>query len=209
MRKVWDISPLISEKSAVFPGDTKFEREVLLDQNKGDNLDLSTIKTTVHIGAHTDAPNHYDKNGVGIDQRDINIYLGSAQVISVETSGRIKLSDIKNIDIKANRVLFKTNSFKDPNLWHNNFNALSIELVQYLAKRNVILIGIDTPSVDLADDKELQAHHEIAKNDMAILEGIILSDVEDGLYDLIALPLKIKDADASPVRAVLLEKGSL
>lgn len=209
MRKVWDISPLISEKTAVFPGDTKFEREVLLDQMKGDNLDLSTIKTTVHIGAHTDAPNHYDKNGVGIDKRDINIYLGTAQVISVETTGRIKLNDIENTEIKASRVLFKTNSFNDPNLWHNSFNALSVELVQYLAKKNVILIGIDTPSVDLADDKELQAHHEIAKNDMAILEGILLSDVEDGLYDLIALPLKIKDADASPVRAVLLEKGSL
>lgn len=209
MRKVWDISPLISEKTAVFPGDTKFKREVLLDQMKGDNLDLSTIKTTVHIGAHTDAPNHYDKNGVGIDKRDINIYLGTAQVISVETTGRIKLNDIENTEIKASRVLFKTNSFNDPNLWHNSFNALSVELVQYLAKKNVILIGIDTPSVDLADDKELQAHHEIAKNDMAILEGILLSDVEDGLYDLIALPLKIKDADASPVRAVLLEKGSL
>ena len=116
---------------------------------------------------------------------------------------------IKNIEIKATRILFKTNSFNDPNTWHNHFNALSVELVKYLAEKDVKLIGIDSPSVDLADDKELQAHHEIAKNDMAILEGIILTDVEDGLYDLIALPLKIKDADASPVRAVLLEKGSL
>jgi arylformamidase len=209
MRKIWDISPLVSEETAVFPGDTHFSREVLLDQKKGDNLDLSTIKTTVHIGAHTDAPNHYDKNGVGIDQRDLNYYLGRAQVISTDVKGRITSKDISHIEIKAKRILFKTKSFTNPNQWSHDFSALSAELVHYLAQHNVCLVGIDTPSVDLAEDKELEAHHEIAKNDMAILEGIVLDDVADGLYQLISLPLKIKDADASPVRAVLLEDGSL
>ena len=82
--------------------------------------------------------------------------------------------------------------------------ALSEDLVDKLAENNVLLVGIDTPSVDLFDCKELKAHNKIHKYNMAILEGVVLEHVEDGLYTLCSFPLKIKDGDASPVRAVLL-----
>lgn len=209
-QEIIDISPLISQSLAVFPGDTPFSEEFLMDMNHGDNLTLSKITTTVHLGAHTDAPSHYSANGQSIEARDLHFYMGPVQVVEVnlQPQSRIALSHIKHIKISAERILFKTKSFPNPNSWTNDFNALSPEVVDYLASKNIILIGIDTPSVDLATDKELIAHNAIYKNNIAILEGIILDHVAEGLYDLVALPLKIKGADASPVRAVLIKKGN-
>ena len=107
------------------------------------------------------------------------------------------------------RVLFKTSSFPDPNKWSNNFNSLSPELIQFLATKNVCLVGIDTPSIDPSDAKELSSHHCIYQNNMAILEGIILDSIQPGEYTLAAFPLKIENADASPVRAILMPSPPL
>jgi arylformamidase len=111
--QIYDISPLVSADIAVFPWDVPFKRNVSLDFNKGDNLILSAIETSVHIGAHTDGPNHYHPNGGGIDKRDIQIYMGPCQVIevSINPGERIKISDFSNVAINANRILFKTLSF--------------------------------------------------------------------------------------------------
>ncbi|MFN4149607.1 MAG: cyclase family protein [Candidatus Sericytochromatia bacterium] len=205
--KYIDISPTITSDIAVFPGDKTFERNILLDFKQGHNLLLSSINSTVHLGAHTDAPNHYHPDGEDIAQRSLNYYIGKCQIISVniQKKDRIYPKDIKNIEIKAERVLFKTNSFPNPNLWNDDFNSLSPELIKYLKDKNVILVGIDTPSVDPSDSKDLETHNSIYNNDLAILEGIVLSEVQDGIYTLIALPLKIQGADASPVRAILVE----
>ena len=209
--KYIDISPIISADIAVFPGDTEFSRSVLLDFKNSDHLLLSTINTTVHLGAHTDAPNHYHQDGEDIADRSLNYYLGDCQVISVNINRgkRIEIKDIQNIKISSKRVLFKTNSFPNPNQWNEDFNSLSPEVIEYLANQGVILLGIDTPSVDPSDSKALESHNMIYQKNLAILEGIILSEVSDGQYTLIALPLKIKDADASPVRAILLPAFSL
>lgn len=208
--KIFDISPEISITTAVFPGDTPFSRNEVMSTKNGEHLTLSSISTTVHIGAHTDAPNHYHQDGCDIASRDLNYYIGNCQVIeiSLPRNSRIQITDIDNIEISAPRILFKTNSFPDPNQWNGDFNALSAELVKYLKSKGCQLIGIDTPSVDLANDKELESHLAIYENDMAILEGVVLNDIKPGIYKLIAAPLKIKDADASPVRAILIE-GSL
>ena len=206
-KEIIDISPLISSLIAVFPGDTPFNEEFLMNIDEGDNLTLSKITTTVHLGAHTDAPRHYSSKGQTIEARNLNYYIGLAQVIEINVSGnaRISVLDIANIPITAPRILFKTKSFPDPNKWNDDFLGLSAELIHYLAEKKVILVGIDTPSIDPANDKNLESHHAVFKNDMAILEGIVLEHVSEGLYELIALPLKITGADASPVRAVLLK----
>ena len=203
---IYDISPLISPKTAVFPGDTPFQQEFLFKFAAGNNLDLSTIKTTVHIGAHTDAPSHYHSAGETIEMRDLKLYLGAAQVIEVicPRGARIRKEHLTQ-NITAPRVLFKTGSFPDPDTWNDDFNSLSAELVEYLAAQKVVLVGIDTPSVDPATDEKLESHNAIFKHNMAVLEGIVLTGVEPGLYDLICLPLKISGSDASPVRAVLLK----
>jgi arylformamidase len=201
---IFDISPVISPRMAVFPGDTPFSAKVLLDMKQGHNLTLSSITTTVHIGAHTDAPNHYASDGLSMERRSLHFYLGSAQVLSAKPFDglRLKPSDIKT-PILAPRVLFKTGSYPDPEVWCNDFTALSAELIEFLAKQKVCLAGIDTPSIDPATAKVLESHHAVHVYDMAILEGINLSRVPDGLYQLIALPLAIEGADASPVRAIL------
>ncbi len=202
----FDITPTICEDTAVFPGDVAFKRNISLSFKNNDNILLSSISSTLHIGAHADSTNHYHKDGQGIDKRKLHYYMGSVQVIDININKgkRIKISDIKK-DIIAPRVLFKTKSFEDPNKWNNDFNSLSEELIEYLAEKNVILVGIDTPSVDPHDDKELISHNCIYKNNMAILEGIVLDEVNEGVYQLIALPLKIKNADAGPVRAILIK----
>ena len=205
-REIFDISPLINRTVAVFPGDTPFEEHFSMEMSKGHGLTLSHIKTTVHLGAHTDAPSHYLANGAGMEKRPLRYYLGPCQVIAVSVGRgeRIGITAISNVDIKAPRVLFKTSTFPDPWNWNGDFASLSAELVNHLASKGVCLVGIDTPSIDLADDKILESHQAIGKHDMGILEGIVLDKVQPGIYDLIALPLKIEGADGSPVRAVLL-----
>jgi len=208
MPQLIDISPLINEKLAVFPGDTPFSRKHLLKCAAGNNIDLSTITTTVHLGAHADAPSHYHKDGVGISARDLSIYYGGCQIIKIskKPNERIYPEDIKNIKITEERILFRTDSFNDPYTWKNDFNALSGELINYLSEKNVKLVGIDTPSIDPAEEKVLSSHLAVYENDMAILEGIILTDIAEGKYLLSAFPLKIEGADASPVRAVLIKE---
>jgi arylformamidase len=206
-KKIIDITPVITPQMAVFPGDTPFTRDILLDMKKGHNLSLSSIKTTVHIGAHTDAPNHYSKEGESIEKRPLSIYIGSAQVIEVKArmGERITKADLVGKKITAPRVLFKTLSFPNPYKWNNDFMALSAELIEHLHQNGVRLVGIDTPSIDLMTDQVLESHNAVARNDMAILEGIVLNDVNEDEYQLIALPLSIADADATPVRAILLK----
>ena len=204
----FDISPLVSESIGVFPGDQPYRRHVIMDFKKGDNLVLSNLHTTVHLGAHVDAPSHYHPQGKGIDTRRLDYYLGGAQVVSVilPRGQRILPKHIAQVRISAKRVLFKTGSFPDPNRWNDDFNSLSAELIDDLAAKGVILVGIDTPSVDPCADESLETHHAVFRHDMANLEGIVLSDVPDGIYTLVALPLKLKDADATPVRAILIKQ---
>jgi len=201
-----DISPVINTKLAVWPGDVPFERTVNLSIEAGANIDLSSIQSTVHLGAHTDAPNHYAKGGDSIDQRDLSLYIGPAQVISVDVplGQRVRVEHISG-SIRAPRVLFKTGSYPDPTHFNADFCSLSPALIEHLAGEGVRLIGIDTPSIDPADSKDLPSHAMVATHDLAILEGIVLDHVDDGVYQLVALPLRLEGADASPVRAVLIE----
>jgi len=203
-----DITPLISSEMAVFPGDQVFSRKVVMDCKKGDHLTLSSITSTVHIGAHADASNHYHKEGQGIEARSLNHYMGDCQVVEVLNSSSevIEFSDFDIEAISSPRVLFKTLSFPDPHIWNEDFKGISVPVIKALAKKGVITVGIDTPSVDPATSKTLDAHMCIYENNLAILEGIVLTDVKPGHYNLMALPLKILDCDASPVRALLFSK---
>jgi arylformamidase len=201
---ILDISPRVSDRIGVWPGDVPYGRTITCAQSDGANLDLSSIRTTVHLGAHTDAPSHYVPDGSGIADRSLVPYLGPCEVIAVDVGRgeRLLPSHLKG-PIHAPRVLFHTRTFPDPERFTTDFAALSPALVHHLAEQGCVLVGLDTPSVDLFDDKELLSHHAIAEHDLSVLEGIVLSDVPEGLYTLIALPLPLEGADASPVRAVL------
>jgi arylformamidase len=203
--KIIDISPMLSARTVVWPGDVPFSRQVCLNTDSGDHMTLSSITSTVHLGAHADAPNHYQAGGSGIAARDLELYYGPCQVVPVvvERGVRIRPSDLTTA-ITAPRILLHTGSFPDPQHWNSDFNALSAELIDFLHSKGVVLVGIDTPSIDLPEDKLLQSHQAVARHDMAILEGIVLTHVKAGTYTLCALPLRLENADASPVRAVLI-----
>lgn len=193
----------------MFPGDVAFSRRESLSFASGNHLTLSSIETTLHIGAHADAPLHYHPEGAPITERDPMIYIGEAQVIEVRLprGSRILPQDIGGTVGEqewAPRVLFKTGSFPNPDSWNGDFNSLSPELIEWLAQKGVRLVGIDTPSIDPSDDTELPSHQAVYRNDLAVLEGIDLSQTQPGRYLLIAPPLRLEGADASPVRALLL-----
>lgn len=200
-----DISPLIDDSINVWPGDTPYVHTVNRDMHEGANLTLSDIRTSVHVGAHADAPNHYATNGCDIASRRLDYYIGRCVVlhIRVRRGERITPDHLEGKVVSAPRVLLRTGTFPDPRKWNNDFASLAPALVEDFYQHGVMLIGIDTPSVDAFDSKELEAHQVFARNDMAMLEGLILDHVEEGEYELIAPPLRLGGADASPVRAVL------
>ncbi len=205
---IYDITPEIRRGLQVWPGDTPPSREVLMDMRRGDNLTLSTLRATVHLGAHADAPSHYGAEAATIEQRPLDPYLGPCQVVHVEAARGRRLPPDVLAAPEAERVLFRTGTFDpyaDP--FQHDFAAFSPELIARLHESGVRLIGIDTPSVDLYSSKTLPSHLACLERDMAILEGLVLSDVPAGLYELIALPLRLAGFDASPVRAVLRRPG--
>jgi arylformamidase len=201
---IYDISPPLSPRLAVWPGDTPLTREVLCDLRRGDNITLSTLHATVHLGAHADAPGHYGADAPAIHERGLDYYLGPCQVVRVAAARGARVTpEMLPQPVRAERVLIVTGTFPDPEQFNTDFAALSPELVRRLHEQGVRLVGIDTPSVDLFDSKDLPSHQMFLRCDMAILEGLVLKDVPEGMYELIALPLKLVGFDASPVRAVL------
>jgi arylformamidase len=203
-RMLFDISPPVSHALAVWPGDTPPSRELLLDVGRGDSVTLSTLRTTVHAGAHADAPSHYGRQAATIDQRDLEPYLGPCQVVRTSVPRGVRLTpEHVTVPIHAPRVLFATDTYPDPERFNRDFAALDPALVDWLAAQGVRLVGVDTPSVDLFDDARLEAHNRCLAHDIAILEQLVLREVPAGEYELIALPLRLVGFDASPVRAVL------
>ncbi|MEE8112089.1 MAG: cyclase family protein [Acidobacteriota bacterium] len=203
---IYDISPPVSSELGVWPGDTPLNREVLRDMKAGANLTLSTLRATVHLGAHADAPSHYGADAPAIDERSLDFYLGPCEVVEVQVGRKETITPRHFSGIPAcERILFRTGTFPDPKRFPEDFAAVSPELVDQLHRQGVRLVGIDTPSLDLFASGDLPAHLACLRNDMAILEGIVLDGVPEGIYELIALPLRLVGFDASPVRAILRE----
>jgi arylformamidase len=177
---------------------------VLRELGRGDDYTLSTLHTTVHLGAHADSPSHYGRGAPSIEDRPLDLYIGPCQLLRVAVGrGRAIGPDRLPAELRTERLLLATESFPDPESFNEDFAALSEELVGELHGRGIRLIGIDTPSVDLFASRELPVHRACLKHDIAILEGLALAGVPEGLYELVALPLPLVGFDGSPVRAVL------
>lgn len=200
----YDISPPLSERTAPWPGDRPFRRTRSMAFERGDHLELSSIETTLHIGAHADGPIHYSPSGVGIGERSLDRYLGPCELRTV-AAVRHRRVDVATFGPPplARRVLLRTGTYPDPQEFTTDFASLGPELVEWLADHGAVLIGLDTPSVDPFDDTQLHAHQAVARRDLAILEGLVFDGVPDGCYLLVAAPLRISGADAAPVRAAL------
>ncbi len=204
-RRLWDISPPIGVGFPVFPGDTPFALRLTCTIGPGCPVNVSAITTTPHVGAHTDAPLHYDPAGASIAEVPLAPYLGPCRVIHAigaapcvapaHLAGR--LADVPP------RVLLRTYERAPVDRWDPDFTAVEPGAIDLLHACGVRLVGIDTPSLDPAASKTLDSHQRVRALGMAILEGVVLDAVPEGDYELIALPLRIHGGDASPVRAVL------
>lgn len=201
---LYDLSPTIKPELPVWPGDTPFSSRLSWSIAQGASVNLSAITTTPHLGSHADAPFHTEPRGEGMADMPLDRYLGPCRVIRVPPQPLIEPRHVDGFDLtNPGRILFKTESVRDRRIFPERFTAISPELAALLAEKGVLLVGMDTPSVDPFDSKTLDAHHALFRGGTAILEGLVLDGVPEGVYELIALPLKMAGLDASPVRAVL------
>jgi arylformamidase len=206
MKRLWDISPPLSPEAPLFPGDTRFAQQWTARIGANCPVNVSAITLSVHTGAHADAPLHYAEGALPIGEVDLAPYLGICRVIEAIDCGPL----VHPVHLEhalpevPPRVLVRT-CRRAPVRWSPMFSAFSPDTIAELARLGVKLVGIDSQSVDPADSKQLPSHRCLLEYQMRVLENLVLDDVPAGDYELIALPLKLMAADASPVRAVLRE----
>ncbi|MDO8775653.1 MAG: arylformamidase [Burkholderiaceae bacterium] len=207
MKRIWDISPPIDENAAVFPGDTAYSQRLHFSLSPDCPVNVNSITLSPHTGAHADAPLHYAAGGATAGALGLEPYLGRCRVIHCLDSGPLVRPGhvahaMQNLPA---RVLIRTSRAASQD-W-GSFTALAGETIAYLATHSIanklLLVGLDTPSVDPATSQTLPSHQMLQQLDLRVLENLVLDDVPEGDYELIALPLKLTRADASPVRAIL------
>lgn len=207
MSRIWDISPPVHPGTPVFPGDTPYRQEWSATLGPGCPVNVGRLTLSPHVGAHADAPLHYDPTGAAIGAVDLMPYLGPCRVI--HAIGQGPLVRWEHLAHGARdlppRVLVRTYQHMPVDAWDPDLAAFAADTVERLGALGVRLIGIDTASIDPARSKDLPSHQVIRRLDMRVLENLVLDHVPEGDYELIALPLKLTTADASPVRAVLRE----
>jgi arylformamidase len=204
-RRIRDISQPLVDTLPVWPGDTRFGLERTWILSEGCPVNVSRLTLSTHSGAHADAPLHYDASGLAISEVDLAPYLGRAQLISViDGPDRIAAAEVMpRLTPGVRRVLLRTFDAFPHDSWPTRFRTPSSDLIDALGERGVRLIGIDGPSLDPEDAKDLVSHQALNRWAMAVLEGLVFDGTADGLYELIAAPLRLVGADASPVRALL------
>jgi arylformamidase len=201
---LWDISPTISAALPVWPGDTRFDASPTWEIANGCPVHVSRMTMTTHLGAHTDAPSHYDPQGAAIDAVGLTPYIGPCRVIHCIGVKTVEAADIAaQLDGVPPRVILRTYERAPQQQWDSGFPAIAPGAIELLASKGVVLVGTDAASLDPQDSRTLDAHHAVRAHRMAILEGVVLDEVPAGDYELIALPLKLAGMDASPVRAIL------
>ncbi|CAM3830821.1 arylformamidase [Mesobacillus zeae] len=205
MKHKWiDISQPLCNDIAHWPGDTPYRYETAFTKEATGSVNIGKITTSLHTGTHVDAPFHFNDDGEKIIDLDIELYIGRARVIDVSYASRIDASLLGGFSLDgAERLLLKTAVPNNPGVFPERIPLLAADIAPFLAEKGVRLLGVDVPSVDPLDSKDMETHHALYENGIHILENIMLDDVEEGDYELIALPLPLKEADGSPVRAVI------
>jgi arylformamidase len=204
MTRLWDISPPLSPATPAFPGDTAYQQRWSVEIGPGSPVNVSAITLSPHLGAHADAPLHYGRDAAAIGLVDLEPFLGRCRVIhAIDQDRLITRAHLEHaVSDLPPRVLVRTCD-RAPLAWSDAFTAFAPETIAWLAELGVKLVGIDSQSVDPADSKTLDSHMQLLEHDLRVLENLVLDEVPPGDYELIALPLKLTTACASPVRAVL------
>ena len=201
---VIDISRSVSETTAVWPGDRTVEQGWTARIDAGDSVNVGHLSLSLHTATHADAPYHVAEEGERTDSFPLESFIGPTRVVEVEKGAEqirpCHLPDMADVE----RLLFKTKASRLPDdTWPEEILPIGSGTVDALQSQDVVCIGTDAPSVDPLDSTALTAHHKLRTAGIVHLEGLCLADVAPGRYCLLALPLKIPDADAAPVRAVL------
>jgi len=202
---LWDITPPVRPGIPVWPGDTAYEEARTWQLGPDCPVNVSRFTMSTHTGAHADAPLHYAADGAPSGALDLAPYLGPVRVIDLsEETGPVGPEQIlMHLDDDVARVLVRTYASAPLDAWDSDYRAVEPDAIDVLAAAGVVLIGVDTPSLDPQASKTMDAHRAVLEHDMRILEGLVLDGIERGDYELIALPLKLANLDAAPVRAVL------
>ena len=203
--RIWDISQPLRTGIPVWPGDTEYSETRTWQLSDDCPVNVSKFTLSTHTGTHADGPLHYDASGAAIGAVALDAYLGPCRVVDLSGQrGTVNPQQLApHLTDTPSRVLIRTYAVAPQASWDSAFRAIDAESVKLLAMRGVVLIGTDTPSLDPQESKTMDAHHEVRRRGMAILEGLVLDHVPSGDYELIALPLKFVALDASPVRAIL------
>jgi len=203
--RLWDISPPVDERTPVFPGDTPYRQQWAATLGPGCPVNVSAITLSPHVGAHADAPLHYDAEGAPVGMLDLAPYLGPCRVIhAIGCHPLVEWRHLAHaLDGLPPRVLVRTYARAPLERFDDALAAYAPATLEALADRGVRLVGIDTASIDPAASKTLDSHQVIRRRGLRVLENLWLDEVPEGDYELIALPLRLVGADASPVRAVL------
>ncbi|MCM3718745.1 arylformamidase [Fictibacillus phosphorivorans] len=206
--KIYDISMPLYNGVPNWPGDTPYAFDLPWTKEQSGSVNVGRLEMSTHTGTHIDAPFHFDNEGKRVIDLPLDLYTGPALVIDVTGSKEITAESIDGrLTNGTKRVIFKTSCWSDRTTFPDQIVPISSEVVPLLKVQGVGLIGVDMPSVDPLDSKELQAHHALHQHNIHILEGLLLDDVPEGEYELIALPLPLQEGDGSPVRAILKERS--
>ncbi len=207
---IFDITLTLRDGLPGWPGDTPYRFDLAWSKTEGAAVNVGRVSTSVHMGTHVDAPYHFDDSGPAVDALSLDPFLGPARVADVRGRAVIRVEDLAELDLAGTpRLLLRTDGWVDHSRFPDAIPVLDRDVPGYLEGAGVILIGLDVPSVDALDSKDLPVHHALFRSGIAILESIDLSAVAPGVYELIALPLKLSGGDGSPVRAILRRDGPL
>jgi arylformamidase len=201
--RIIDISQPLGRATATWPGDTRFESFWVMRQDRGDSCNVGSVTMSLHTATHMDAPLHFLQNAAGADGIDLTACVGPALLVDLQGVREVLPEHLSTVEPGLmERVLLKTGTARYDR-FEPDFGCLSEAAACRLAECGVRLVGIDTPSVDRSDSKSLGTHRVLAGAGIVILENLRLDDVGPGIYELIALPLRLEEMDASPVRAIL------
>ena len=205
--KIIDITHPMSDRLAPWPGDTPFEFSLVARLRDGASCNVGRLTCSIHTGTHLDAPFHYTASGATVDALAPEIFIGPARVFLAPGREVITREIFAGLDGRATpRVLVRTNACDVKSVFPSRIPTLAPDVPAWLGGQGVRLFGLDLPSVDPVDSKTLPLHHALGATNIIILENLDLRAVAAGVYELIALPLRLVGADGSPVRAVLIER---
>lgn len=198
-----DISMPIKKGIPVWPGDTPFSFHLTWSKASQESVNVGELRLSTHTGTHIDAPYHFDNHGRKAGELPIEPFVGAVLVVELDHPQEITIDHLKDVPLGTERLLVKTGTLTNRCQFPDAIAAVDPNLADKLHDWGVTLLGVDVPSVDPIDSKELPAHFALNRNGIHILEGLVLDHVEPGYYELIAVPLPLMEADASPVRAII------